>query len=421
MNRSMRDARTGSGSILGFDSRKYFMKVHARLRVIQSIAQSTESPPNGWPHRRQAGLAMSIVWIVTYPSIAFPPLTSTECLSAQHGIQDGRASDDVITGLHSAKTTFRARIAALLAVPMFLSVACSNIQSDTEPANGPAGPETTAVNLVDQEQLEANFEVDDALRALLPDDVRSSGIIRTGTSVGLPPLNFPGSDTSQVRGLNPDLVAGVEQILGVRFESEVYPNTAGQLVALDSGRIQLTTSTNGDTRFRQEKYDFIDYALSTNPLIVKKGNPKAIVTGADVCGLNFGEVKGSTSILPALEQTCTEAGKSNPSLLTFDDIPTMQLALTSGRIDSYVGSDFTVVWDQARGVPIEAVPFDEGGSLVLGWTVTKSEPGIRDAVVGALQKLDEDGYYSSAFERWGVTGQKLDPAVNAGAVAANFG
>lgn len=313
-----------------------------------------------------------------------------------------------------------ARFAAVLAVPvMVVTAACGS--SDTAASEQSANGGAHVPNLADQAQLRPGFAQDDALRALLPDNIRSSGVIRTATSVGLAPLNFPGKTTSEVRGLNPDLVSAVEQLLGVTFESEVFSNTAGQLLALDSGRVQLTTSTNGDTRERQAKYDFIDYVLSTNPLIVKKGNPQSIGSATDVCGKKFGEVKGSTSVLPKLDQACVAAGRPAPSLLAFDDIPTMQLALTSGRIDTYVGSDFTVVWDKSQGVPVEAVPFAEGGSLVLGWTVTKDQPGLRDAIVGALRKLNESRYYADVFDHWGVSAQKLDPGVNVGSVGANFG
>ncbi|MEU6726384.1 transporter substrate-binding domain-containing protein [Nonomuraea wenchangensis] len=289
------------------------------------------------------------------------------------------------------------------------------------PVNGTTPSAGQATNLADQAQLTPTYTADDELRAKLPKNVRDSGVVRTATSVGLPPVNFPGESADEVKGLNADLISAVEQILGVKFESQNYPSTAAQLLALDSKRIDLTTSTNGDTKERQAKYDFIDTLLSRNVLMVKKGNPAAPKSAADVCGKRFGEVKGSTSLLPVLQGVCQKAGREDPVLSSFDDIPSMQLALVSGRIDTYVGSDFNVVWDQSQGKPVDAVQLPEAGTLVLGWTVPKGADGLRDAVLGALRKLEADGYYEQAFARWGLADNKIEPAVNAGHLGTGFG
>ncbi|GAA2709697.1 hypothetical protein ACFY2R_23525 [Micromonospora olivasterospora] len=116
------------------------------------------------------------------------------------------------------------------------------------PAASPGTARTGTVDLSAQAQLQPSFPADELLRALLPQSVRDSGVVRTATSVGLPPVNFPGASSTEVKGLNADLIRAVEQLLAVRFQSENYASTASQLLALDSRRIDLTTSTNGDTR-----------------------------------------------------------------------------------------------------------------------------------------------------------------------------
>ncbi|SCL22855.1 amino acid ABC transporter substrate-binding protein, PAAT family [Micromonospora pallida] len=289
-----------------------------------------------------------------------------------------------------------------------------------EPAAGTSESPSGVTDLSAQAQLKPTFTADETLRALLPERLRSSGVVRTATSVGLPPINFPGGSSTEVKGLNADLVAAVEQLLGVRFQSENYPSTAAQLLALDSKRIDLTTSTNGDTKARQEKYDFVDILLSRNVLMVKVGNPAGLTSAADVCGRRFGEVKGSFSVLPTLRDVCQKAGRPEPEVSSFEDIPSMQLALASGRIDTYVGSDFNVVWDKSQGKAVDSVALPEAGTLVLGWTVRKGDEGLRDAVLGALRKLHEDGYYAEAFDRWGLSSNRLDPGVNIGAQGTGF-
>ncbi|GAA2709700.1 transporter substrate-binding domain-containing protein [Micromonospora olivasterospora] len=155
-------------------------------------------------------------------------------------------------------------------------------------------------------------------------------------------------------------------------------------------------------------------------LMVKAGNPAGLKAAEDVCGRRFGEVKGSFSVLPKLQEVCRKAGRSNPEVSSFEDIPSMQLALVSGRIDTYVGSDFNVVWDKSQGKPVDSVALPEAGTLVLGWTVPKGNDGLRDAVLGALRELQKDGYYAEAFARWGVSDNRLDPGVNIGAQGTGF-
>ncbi|MEU9886256.1 transporter substrate-binding domain-containing protein [Sphaerisporangium sp. NPDC051011] len=303
--------------------------------------------------------------------------------------------------------------------------ACGSSETSVNAGQTGAGkaatPSSQTTSLATQAQLTPHYTPADDLRAKLPKSVLDSGVVRTATSVGLPPINFPGENSNEVKGLNADLVNAVEQLLGVRFESQNYPSTAAQLLALDSKRIDLTTSTNGDTKERQTKYDFIDTLLSRNVLMVKRGNPAAIASAADVCGKRFGEVKGSFSVLAILQGVCRKGGKADPVLSSFEDIPSMQLALVSGRIDTYVGSDFNVVWDQSQGKPVDAVQLPEAGTLVLGWTVPKGADGLRDAVLGALRKLHADGYYDKAFAHWGLSGNELEPGVNIGHLGTGFG
>jgi len=316
----------------------------------------------------------------------------------------------------SYRTSLRLGVAVVA-----LSLGLSGCGSGDEKAAGSPSRGDGATDLATQAQLTPDFETDPELVALLPQEIRDAGRIATATSVGLAPINFPGTDGDEVKGLNADLIAAVEQLLGLEFDSENYPSTAAQLLALDSGRVALTTSTNGDTAERQQKYDFIDTLISGNVLLVATGNPQDIKAAADVCGKRFGEVKGSFSLLSLIQEVCAEAGLDEPELSTFDDVPAMQLALTSGRIDTYIGSDFSVVWDQSQGQRVEAVELPEAGDLVLGWTLPKGNDGLRDAVVGALQRLVDDGYYDEAFDRWGLTPNKIAPGVNVGDQASGFG
>jgi polar amino acid transport system substrate-binding protein len=272
--------------------------------------------------------------------------------------------------------------------------------------------ETKLPDLTKQTQLGPSFSVDPAARDLLPEDLRKSGKIAVALATGIAPLNFPGDTPEKVRGLTPDLASALSQILGVSFGTIVFPSTAAQLLALDSGQIQLTISTNGDTPERQQKYDFVDYIIADNSIVVAKGNPLGIKTAVDICGKAYGEVKGAFSVLPAIAAVCEKKGLKAPALSSFDDAPSMMLALISRRVDAYAGSSFNTIYQQSQGVPVEDMPLPEAGSLLLGITVSKSNPGITKAVAAAMKVMVADGYYKKALEHWGLGKYAIDPGVN---------
>lgn len=275
----------------------------------------------------------------------------------------------------------------------------------------PAGAEAPT-DLTKQTQLTPSFSVDEKARALLPEDVRTAGKMPVAMAVGIAPINFPGSTPEEVRGLTPDLVSAFEQILGVDFETTVFPNTAAQLLAIDSGQVKLTVSTNGDTAERQKKYDFVDYIVSRNSIVVAKGNPSGIKSAIDLCGRAYGEVKGAFSVLPAINAVCEKEGKPAPVLSSFDDAPSMMLALMSRRIDAYAGSTFNTIYQQSQGAQVEDLPLPEAGTLLLGMTIGKDNRAITEAVDAALKVMVADGYYKKALEHWGLGDFAIEPGIN---------
>lgn len=323
---------------------------------------------------------------------------------------------------HSKPASRRGMALVAVLAGMTLAVtACAGTAGGGATTPAPSGSSDSMPDFKSQPTLKPDFGVDETIRAMLPADILAAGKTDVGMSVGLAPLNFPGDKPDTVRGLNDDLATGLEALLGITFTRHVFPSTASQLLAIQSGQVSFTLSTNGDTKEREESFDFIGDVLSTNTLMVAKGNPLGIKEATDLCGSTYGEVKGGASILPKLEMICADAGESAPKLSSFEDVATMQTALAAGRIDGYAGSDFSIQWQQYQGAPIDAVPLPETGSIVLGLTFPKTSTQLRDAMLAGLKKLQELGFYEEAFQRWGLEEIMIDPAVNNGAQGSMFG
>lgn len=327
----------------------------------------------------------------------------------------------IVTTKTSGARLRRLQLTAILTGIALSVTACASAGTGQSTSPSPSGSSSAMPDFANLPTLKPDFGVDAALQAQLPAAIRSAGKVDIGMSVGLAPINFPGSTPETVRGLNDDLATGLETLFGITFSRHVFPSTASQLLAVQSQQVAFTISTNGDTKEREQSFDFIGYMLATNALMVAKGNPLKITTATDLCGRTYGEVKGGASIYPTLQSICKGAGKPVPTLSSFEDVATMQTALAAGRIDGYAGSDFSTQWQQFQGAPIEAVPMPETGTIVLGMTFPKGDTQLRDAMLAGLKKLQENGFYDRAFARWGLTAIKIDPAVNNGAQGSMFG
>lgn len=305
--------------------------------------------------------------------------------------------------------------ALIVGMALVTSVAaCGASSSDT---NGAATPG----DLTTQAQLTPDFKVDNTIRGMLPESIQKSGVLRVALSAGNPPLTIPGKEANTVAGMIPDLQSAIAQILGVKVEGSIYPTTASQLLALDSKRVDIAFSTNSDTRKREATYQFIDFFKSNYVLAVLGGKVGVVKSWQDLCGGNYGSVKGSIDIIDQLTSSCRGVGKDAPKVSYFEDVPSLQLAAKSGRIDTFFAPTSYVVWAQASGDKLDKVAPPTPTDTYYGFTVSKDGDEVAKAVLAALEKLVKDGYYKDVLARWKLADGELVPGINIGAKSALFG
>ena len=108
----------------------------------------------------------------------------------------------------------------------------------------------------------------------------------------------------------------------------------GLLPALDTKRIDVVAAAMTDTVARQAKYDFVDYFLTGQGIVVPTGNPKNISGIDSLCGLNVSVLEASAQV-DILERFNTEECASKPIVITAlaTDADAM-LQVQSGRADA---------------------------------------------------------------------------------------
>ncbi|MFF4753385.1 ABC transporter substrate-binding protein [Streptomyces sp. NPDC002514] len=266
------------------------------------------------------------------------------------------------------------------------------------------------------------------LAAKLPKDVRDAGVIKVGSDIAYPPVEF--MQDGKAVGIDPDIADALGKQLGVKFEFQngKFDNL---VVGLQANRFNVIMSAMNDTKDRQEGIDsdtgqkvgngvdFVDYFTAGTSILVQKGNPKGIKSLDDLCGKVVALQKGTTSegIAKAQAKKCTQDGKKAITLQTFDTDPEALLRLKQGAsvadlndfpVAAYNaktsggGKDFEVIGDQ-----IEAGPYGIG--------VSKEKTQLRDALQAALDAIIKNGEYGKIMEKWNVTaGAVTEAKINGG-------
>ncbi|MFG3018761.1 ABC transporter substrate-binding protein [Streptomyces sp. NPDC048254] len=254
------------------------------------------------------------------------------------------------------------------------------------------------------------------LASKLPDDIRKAGVIKVGSDIAYPPVEY--MESGKAVGVDPDIADALGKQLGVKFDFQ-NGKFAQLIVGLQSKRFDMVMSAMNDTKDRQNGIDsdtgkkvgngvdFVDYFTAGTSILVQKGNPKGIKSLDDLCGKVVALQQGTTSegIAKAQSTKCTKDGKKAITLQTFDTDPEALLRLKQGAsvadlndfpVAAYNaktsggGKDFEVVGDQ-----IEAGPY--------GIAVTKENTQLRDALQAALDAIIKNGEYQKILSKWNVT------------------
>jgi polar amino acid transport system substrate-binding protein len=241
------------------------------------------------------------------------------------------------------------------------------------------------------------------LHDLLPQEVRDRGVLRVGTDASYAPMSAFGPDGLTIVGVEPDLGAQIGQVLGVRLQfrdlkfSTLLADVAG-------GQVDLAISALTDTPQRAKTVDFINYFRAGTSIVVQHGNPAGITGINDLCGKVVAVQSGTTQVdlLARSQKNC--GGR----LITVKSYPTNSDALVQLRTGRAVAvlndlppAVFLVndvrtrsQYQLASDIQYEPGPY--------GIAVAKSQPGLREAVQGALEELRRSGVYADVLTRWHV-------------------
>jgi polar amino acid transport system substrate-binding protein len=263
----------------------------------------------------------------------------------------------------------------------------------------------------------ANAEI----RSFLPSEIRKSGVVRVGSDIEYPPLEFYAEGSSTPQGFDVDLGAALAKLLDVRFDFVNFTDLEGLLPALNAGRFDVVMSGMVDTAERREQgVAFVDYLMAGTSILVAKNNPRAVKSLDDLCGQEVVVQKDTEQdihAIPLQSGACRAAGRPEVNVIAFESEARVLEQLRRGRAIAAL-VDAVVAGYSAKTVGF-GIEFDVAGGPVgagmYGIGVATENVELRDALVRALAALIADGTYRALLEKWGLTQAAIAaPTVNGG-------
>ncbi|WP_432511665.1 ABC transporter substrate-binding protein [Kineococcus sp. SYSU DK001] len=307
----------------------------------------------------------------------------------------------------SARPTTRRRLLGALGALTVAGLTAAGCGSDTLSGDAASSPTTTAG---------ATASADAALKAMLPQSVQDSGVLRVGTNAEYAPNEFLEGTT--VKGMDIDVMNAVAAKLGVRAEfSDASFDTL--LTGVVSNRYDAAISSFTINAERVAQVNMVQYFEAGTQWVVAKGNPDGIDPD-DACGKIVSVQTGTTQSdddLPARQQACTDAGKPQIQVLSFDSQEDATTAVVQGRAAAMLADSPVAAYAvEQTGDELELAG-EVYDSAPYGIVVPKTETGAAEAISQALAAIAEDGTYAAALAPWGgengaVTEFPVNPAAS---------
>jgi polar amino acid transport system substrate-binding protein len=244
---------------------------------------------------------------------------------------------------------------------------------------------------------------DDALAALVPQNVASDGKLVIGTDASYPPNEFTDTDGSTIIGLDVDLGNAVAAKLGLTAEFQ-NSQFSGIIPGVEGGKYELAMSSFTINDERIQTVDMVSYFSAGTSLAVKSGNPDGI-RAEDLCGKAVAVQAGTVQVedLAARNTECTTSGKPPIAVTELPEQTAVTLQLTTSKVVAMLADSPVVAYAvtttdgalEAVGEPYDTAPY--------GIVLAKNQGDFSKAVQGAVQSLIDDGSYASILEKWNVS------------------
>jgi polar amino acid transport system substrate-binding protein len=243
---------------------------------------------------------------------------------------------------------------------------------------------------------------DDALAAMVPQEVAADGVITVGTDPTYAPNEFLAADGKTVQGFDVDLFDAVAAKLGLKTQYTAAP-FANIIPSVQSGKYEIGVSSFTVNAERMQVIDMVSYFSAGTQWATKSGNPTGISPDS-ACGKRVAVQKGTVQIedITARSDTCTTSGQPAIAIDQFQGQDQATAAVVSGKDDAMLADSPIVAYAvKQTGGQLETLG-DIYDSAPYGYAIKQGNGDMAQAVAQAVNALIEDGTYDKVLEPWGV-------------------
>lgn len=251
----------------------------------------------------------------------------------------------------------------------------------------------------------------------LPDRIKKAGKIVAATQPNYAPISYKDPANNQLTGFDIELGEAIAKELGVKMQWEETA-FAQMISSLVTGRVDIVLAGMSDLPARREQVDFVDYLKSGAQFYTSQANAATIKTPTDLCGKKVGASRSTNwpaQIEDWSKENCVAKGRPAIAVTGTEGSVDARTQLKSGRLDAGVQGSETLSYFQKLEPNTYAVLGTAFTESLMGIPTAKTEPQVRDAVKGALERLQKNGTYDQIAAKYGLQGNKLTPiGVNQG-------
>lgn len=261
----------------------------------------------------------------------------------------------------------------------------------------------------------STIEVDEALAARVPADMREAGVLVGGSDNNYAPWEYMAvADGQTPEGIDIDIGKALAAKLGLEYESRTAQFTT--ILPALGANYDIGLNAFSITAERMEVVNFVSYAETGNRWVISAGNPMGF-DPADVCGSQIALVSGTSHEERILQvnQECIDAGKPELVILPFKTQPeAITRVSTGGAAATITGSATGLYAAFTSEGKLEAVQ-PQGEILdylgLNGIPVAKADTELTQLIADTLNALIADGTYLAILDAWGMGTVAVDEAV----------
>lgn len=253
----------------------------------------------------------------------------------------------------------------------------------------------------------------------LPDRIKSAGKIVIATQPNYAPIVYKDPATNQMAGFDYELGEAIAKELGVKAEWQETA-FAQMLPSLATGRVDMVMAGMSDLPARRETVDFVDYMVSGAQFYTVTAFKDSIKTVEDLCGKSVGASRSTNwpkQIGEWSDANCVAKGKPAITVVGTEGSVDARTQLKTQRLQGGVQGSETMNHFQ-KLEPNTYIPLGEPFTRSLtGIPFAKTAEGgqLREAVKGALERLQANGTYDALIAKYVQPSNALKPiSVNKG-------